>query len=260
MLHPKEIADANLQKLRQNPYPGRLIVVGAAEDGFSFMILYAILGRSDNSRNRILRNRVDMSIYTEALDLAKVKDPELIIYNAIAERHGPSDDNITVVSNGRQTDAVADGFVAGKNFSEVLCDPTWSYEPDRPNYTPRITAAVYWNREMKGAEVRMSILRKSPNSDECSRNFYTIDDDVPAGYGYCIHTYAGDGDPLPSFEGEPFLVPLPGADNKAVGGYWWDTVLNAENRVALVAYQRWANGISPYICNESGVYRSALEP
>lgn len=217
-------AKANFARFSENPYPGRIIIAGLDESGENLVQLYAIMGRSENSRNRVFSTE-GSRLFTEAADPAKVKDPSLIIYNAMLEEDDQID-RTAVVSNGHQTDSVTEGLLLGRNLEDLMYD--WVYEPDKPNYTPRITATSTWLED--GISIDMSILRKSPFSDACDRHLYEIND-VGRGFGYCFHTYSGDGDPLPAFRGEPYLVPLLGDMNNIANAYW--EALNVDNRVSL---------------------------
>ena len=229
------IALNNYASLCRNPYPGRGIIVGLDETGQYLVQLYWIMGRSANSRNRIFTLGENGLVATEAADPSKVEDPSLIIYNAMGEEKGQY-----VVSNGHQTDAVIAGIVndgvlesygrLGVTFAGVM--RSWTYEPDMPNFTSRITAVSSW--WLFGKEIRpfskMSILRKSPWHDGCDRHLYEFEGHGP-GFGHCITTYSGDGDPLPSFQGEPILLPLVGSKNKIAETYW--NALNVYNTVSL---------------------------
>lgn len=219
------LAKANLFNLGGNPYPGRIIVAGLDETGENLAQVYAIMGRSQNSRNRIFANEGGR-LYTEAADPSKVKDPSLIIYHAMREARGLNY-TLYVVSNGHQTDGVANGYSRGENLYEVMRG--WEYEPDKPNFTPRITATSLWLDD--GAHiVEMALLRKSPWHEICNRHLYEINDIGP-GFGYCITTYSGDGDPLPAFQGEPYLLPLRG-NIRLIAENFWET-LDPDNRVSL---------------------------
>lgn len=220
----KLVADANLFNLSENPYPGRGIVVGLDETGQNLVQVYWIMGRSENSRNRVFKSEGGR-LFTEAADPSKVKDPSLIIYNAMRETRY-KDVLAHVVSNGAQTDAVADGFANGMGMSQVLS--RFSYEPDVPNFTPRITAVCGWHND--ASSVAMSMIRKSPWNAACDQLSYAINGFGP-GFGLCFTTYSGDGDPLPAFQGEPYLVPLNGNMYQIALEYW--KALNAENRVSL---------------------------
>lgn len=184
--------------------------------------IYWIMGRSKNSRNRVFKSDIDTGrLYTEPADPAKAGDPSLIIYNAmkIAGRDH-------IASNGNQTDIIADSPLVWEFITAPLRNIT--YEPDAPNYTQRITAA-----SSPGAQgvhkVQMSILRKSVFGDTCDRSLYMY---IPQpGFGHCITTYAGDGDPLPPFRGDPLLMPLRGSMENIANEYW--CALSLENRVSL---------------------------
>lgn len=210
-----ELANRNLEALRRNPYPGRCIFVGRDETGKYLVEWYSIMGRSENSRNRVFVTKKGGVLKTAPFDPAKVKDPRLIIYMAMAEKYGRY-----AVSNGHQTkDALSLrglNFLAGK----------WVYEPDAPNYTPRISAVL----KPKSQFAELSILKKSPFNKSCDRYSYKLDISA-RGLGYCITTYDGDGEPLPAFSGDPYLLPLVG-DINTVAQTIWDS-LNEENRVSL---------------------------
>ena len=188
--------------LRSNPYPGRGIVVGAGR------VYYFIMGRSENSRNRIFAETPD-GIRTEAFDPAKLADPSLIIYHPVRRVPGA-----LVVTNGDQTDTIRD---VG-NFRAAL--ETREFEPDEPNYTPRISAICY-----DSGAFELSILKRVQG--RCLRAFYAYESCEP-GTGFFLSTYQGDGDPLPSFCGEPIEVTMP--EPEAV----W-AALNPDNKVALYA-------------------------
>ncbi|MBR1781409.1 MAG: IMP cyclohydrolase [Oscillospiraceae bacterium] len=207
------------EALKQNPYPGRGIVLGRSQDNKSAVIAYFIMGRSENSRNRIFSVTED-GIRTEAYDPAKLEDPSLIIYHPVRYLNGK-----TIVTNGDQTDTIRDALAAGNCYRHALM--AREFEPDAPNYTPRISGVV-----IPDGSYKLSIL-KSFNGDPscCCRYFYEYDAPV-AGYGHFIHTYMGDGSPLPSFEGEPELVAIEAADAAEFAGQLWDS-LNEENKVSL---------------------------
>ena len=207
------------QQLRSNPYPGRGIVLGRSADGKYAVAAYFIMGRSENSRNRVFTVTED-GIRTEAHDPSKMTDPSLIIYHPVRQV-GDS----LVVTNGDQTDTVRDGLLAGKTFSYAL--HTREFEPDGPNYTPRISGLLSPDGSFK-----LSIL-KSADGDPfcCLRYFYTYDRPL-AGEGRFIHTYMGDGNPLPSFEGEPERVTLDAPSAEALAEQLWEA-LNEDNKVSL---------------------------
>lgn len=205
--------------LRGNPYPGRGIVLGKTQDGKKAAIAYFIMGRSENSRNRIFEVTED-GIRTKAFDESKMTDPSLIIYHPV--RVVGTD---TVVTNGDQTDTVRDGLLEGKVFALSL--KTREFEPDDPNYTPRISGLVH-----QDGSYALSIL-KSADGDpsSCRRQFFGYENPL-AGQGHFIHTYMGDGSPLPSFEGEPEQVAINAASAQEWADQIW-TSLNADNKVSL---------------------------
>lgn len=216
----RKTAENNLLALKENPYPGRGIIAGMDETGEYLVQVYWIMGRSENSRNRIFVCEKGGILKTAAADLKKIKDPSLIIYTAMAENRDQY-----AVSNGEQTmDAVLNKEGLGKAMMR------WEYEPDAPNFTPRITAIFDLSRGCPLAE--MSILKKSPINSQSDEYFYRLPLSMSsAGLGYCITTYSGDGDPLPPFQGDPYLLPLIG-DIENVAQTIWDT-LNKDNRVSL---------------------------
>ena len=207
------------QLLKGNPYPGRGIVLGRSADNKYAVAAYFIMGRSENSRNRVFTVTED-GIRTEAHDPSKMTDPSLIIYHPVRQV-GDS----LVVTNGDQTDTVRDGLLAGKTFASSL--HTREFEPDGPNYTPRISGLISPDGSFK-----LSIL-KSADGDPgcCLRYFYTYDRPL-AGEGRFIHTYMGDGKPLPSFEGEPERVTLDAPNAEALAEQLWEA-LNEDNKVSL---------------------------
>lgn len=204
--------------LRENSYPGRGIVVGRSADDKHAVIAYFIMGRSENSRNRIFTETED-GIRTEAFDPSKMVDPSLIIYHPVRAFEGA-----TIVTNGDQTDTVRDGLAAGKSYIEAL--RTRQYEPDGPNYTPRISAIV----EKNGA-YEISILKSFDGDPACNKRFFFEYDAPRAGLGHFIHTYQSDGNPLPSFEGEPETIRVEG-DLKQFTETIWNS-LNEDNKVSL---------------------------
>ena len=209
------------QELKNNAYPGRGIVVGRSADGKYAVCAYFIMGRSVNSRNRVFVTEGE-GIRTQAFDPAKLSDPSLIIYAPVRVLG----DN-TIVTNGDQTDTIYDGLAAGKTFEESLrCR---EFEPDGPNYTPRISALMH---VADGSyDFAMSILESADGNPECcERHTYTYDRPF-AGEGRFIHTYLHDGNPLPSFEGEPTKVDIEG-DIDSFANLVWNS-LNEENKVSL---------------------------
>ncbi len=203
-----------------NLYPGRGIILGRSEDGNSAVIAYFIMGRSENSRNRIFIENGD-GIQTKAFDESKMTDPSLIIYWPVRVLGSK-----TIVTNGDQTDTVRDFLAEGKTFEDAL--RTRTYEPDAPNYTPRISGLVETGERFA---YRLSILKSAEGRPEHEeRNFYEYENPA-AGEGRLIHTYHGDGNPLPSFSGEPTQVEVKGGIDKFTEGLWEN--LNADNRVSL---------------------------
>ncbi len=212
------IADANLLALRENPYPGRGLIIGLSGDGKHFIQVYWIMGRSPSSRNRIFIYDEKGSLRTEAVDPSQVKNPELIIYQAMAE----DGEGWYVVSNGRQTDEIVYPF----GLSDL--PENWQYEPDDPNFTPRITGLLSSRHDL-GFFVEILLLKRSLLGS-CSRQLFRYEG-LASGLGYCVTTYNGDGNPLPAFTGEPYLLPLEG-DIETVAQTIWDT-LNDDNKVSL---------------------------
>lgn len=212
----------DLQKeIGSTSYPGRGIVIGTSEDGKYAVCAYFIMGRSENSRNRVFVEDGE-GIRTQAFDPSKMEDPSLIIYAPVRVLG-----NSTIVTNGDQTDTIYDLMKEGKTFEESL--RTREFEPDVPNYTPRISGLM--NVKDGKYDFAMSIL-KSNNGDpsQCLRFTYTYDN-PKAGEGYFIHTYMQDGNPLPSFEGEPTRVNIAGDIDTFTNNVW--NALNADNKVSL---------------------------
>lgn len=219
------------QQLQENSYPGRGIVIGITPDGKKAITAYFIMGRSSNSRNRVFVTQ-DEGIRTEAFDPSKLEDPSLIIYAPV--RVLGKD---TIVTNGDQTDTIYDGMKAGQTFEQSL--RIREFEPDGPNYTPRISGVMHV--ENGAYDYAMSILKSNNgNPDCCNRYTFTYDKPV-AGEAHFIHTYMHDGNPLPSFEGEPKLVDTMD-DMEAFTEMVWNS-LNEENKVSLfVRYINIADG------------------
>ena len=216
-----------------NRYPGRGIVVGKSCDGTKAVIAYFIMGRSDNSRNRVFVER-DGAIYTEPFDVSKLEDPSLIIYAAVREYK-----NHLIVTNGDQTDTIYDGLADGKSFYEAL--ESRCFEPDAPNFTPRISAEAVFDGE-GSFSYRMSIL-KSADAEGNACNRFGYDYAPAAGLGHFIHTYEHDGNPLPTFQGEPERVVIPDDIDAFTGEIW--NALDAENKISLyVRYTDLASGES----------------
>jgi IMP cyclohydrolase len=234
----QEIVDqmkANLAALRNNSYPGRGIIQGLTPDGHNFVQIYWIMGRSENSRNRIFVNENGF-IKTKAYDEAKVTDPSLIIYYP-AKFSGGSH----IVTNGDQTDTIFNALKAGATFESAL--NTREFEPDSPNHTPRISGIINLSNTGNQYAYQLSIIKGVKDfPDACIRNYFNYEIALP-GVGHCLHTYMGDGNPLPSFAGEPYVVELQNDINQ-LADYYWD-VLNQENRISLlVKFIHIANGES----------------
>ena len=205
--------------LSKNPYPGRGILLGRSADNSRAVIAYFIMGRSENSRNRIFET-TDDGIRTRAFDESKMTDPSLIIYHPVRVVDGT-----TIVTNGDQTDTVADAFRAGTGWVRAL--RTREFEPDGPNYTPRISGMV-----RPDGSYRLSILKSADGDPACCQRFFFEYDAPIAGQGHFISTYETDGDPLPSFQGAPRTVAVGSERLKDFGDGLWES-LNADNKVSL---------------------------
>lgn len=209
------------QELKNNEYPGRGIVIGRSEDGRYAVTAYFIMGRSSNSRNRVFVTEGE-GIRTQAFDPSKLEDPSLIIYAPVRVL-----DNYTIVTNGDQTDTVYEGLSKGLTFEQSL--RSREFEPDGPNYTPRISGLLHI--EDGACDFSLSILKSNQGDPSCC-NRYTYTYDKPAaGQGRFIHTYMHDGNPLPSFEGEPKTVKLEGGIDSFAEMLW--NSLNPDNKVSL---------------------------
>ncbi len=226
------------KELSSNSYPGRGIVIGKSEDGKYAVTAYFIMGRSENSRNRVFVEDGN-GIRTQAFDPSKLTDPHLIIYAPVRVLG-----NKTIVTNGDQTDTIYELMNQQQTFEQSL--RTREFEDDAPNYTPRISGII---KVEPSAEFNyaMSILKSADgNPDSCNR--YTFSYNTPVnGEGRFIHTYMGDGNPLPSFEGEPKKVAISG-DINAFGDSIWNS-LNEDNKVSLFVR---------YINLEDGTFESKI--
>lgn len=206
-------------EIASTSYPGRGILLGRSEDGKKAVIAYFIMGRSANSRNRVFETMGD-DLRTRAFDESKMEDPSLVIYNAVRVLG-----DTTIVTNGDQTDTIYDFLAEGKTWEEAL--RTRTFEPDGPNFTPRISGVVC----NKTGAYRLSIL-KSDNGDETSAQRFFYEYAQPkAGEGHFIHTYMGDGNPLPSYEGEPTPVTVRGDLAQFTEDVWQS--LDPENKISL---------------------------
>lgn len=223
------------EKLKNNDYAGRGIVTGLSADGKKAVFAYFIMGRSANSRNRVFREK-DGEVVIYPFDESKVVDPSLIIYSPVR-----SEGKRVVVTNGDQTDTIVDFLRAGKTFEEAL--ETRCFEPDAPNFTPRISAVLDFE---KGYTYKQSILKSGDeNGTVCNR--YTFSYTPVAGLGHFIHTYNHNGNPIPTFTGEPERVKI-GGDIDAFTAEIWEN-LDKENKISL--YVR-------YIDIESGAAESRM--
>lgn len=207
--------------LAANPYPGRGIVTGLCPDGRRAVIAYFIMGRSVNSRNRVFAAAND-GIFTMAADDSKLSDPTLIIYHPV-RRLG----EYTIVTNGDQTDTIRDSLAAGGRVIDAL--ETRTFEPDAPNWTPRISAVV----AVRKGELRyfQSILKSADGNGDSVRRYYFSFPQPVAGEGHFIHTYRCDGNPIPSFEGEPVKVAVRDDVAEFADEIWQS--LDNENKVSL---------------------------
>lgn len=224
-------------ELAGNAYPGRGIVIGKSKDGNQAVAAYFIMGRSENSRNRIFAEEGE-GIRTQAFDPSKLTDPSLIIYAPVRVLG-----NKTIVTNGDQTDTIYEGMDKQQTFEQSLrCR---EFEPDAPNYTPRISGIMHIAD--KKFNYAMSILKSNNgNPDACNRYTFAYENPV-AGEGHFIHTYMQDGNPLPSFEGEPKWVEIDG-DIDSFTKMLWEN-LNEENKVSLFVR---------YIDIETGTYETRI--
>ena len=224
-------------ELSSTTYPGRGIVIGQSQDGKYAVTAYFIMGRSVNSRNRVFVED-GQGIRTQAFDPSKLSDPSLIIYAPV--RVLGKD---TIVTNGDQTDTIYEGMKAGKSFEQSL--RVRKFEPDEPNYTPRISGVMHV--EDGKFSYAMSILKSNNgNPDACNRYTFAYENAI-AGEGHFIHTYKCDGNPLPSFEGEPKLLEIPD-DMDTFADLLWES-LNEENKVSLFVR---------YIDIKTGVYKTRI--
>lgn len=203
-----------------NPYVGRGIVIGKSSDGKKAATAYFIMGRSANSRNRVFTVK-NGEVFTEPFDASKVEDPSLIIYAALRKF-----ENKLIVTNGDQTDTVYDGIVTGNSFSESL--ESREFEPDAPNFTPRISGMLTFGEN--DFKYEMSILKSlDENGSDCAR--YTFSYPSKAGLGHFIHTYVTDGNPIPTFQGEPERVAIPDSIDEFADEIW--NYLDENNKISL---------------------------
>ena len=209
------------EELKNNSYPGRGIVIGKSADGKTAVTAYFIMGRSSNSRNRVFVKDGE-GIRTQAFDPSKLEDPSLIIYAPVRVLG-----NKTIVTNGDQTDTIYELMDKQQTFEQAL--RTREFEPDAPNYTPRISGIMHV--EDGNYNYAMSILKSNNgNPDACNRYTFAYENPV-AGEGHFIHTYRCDGNPIPSFEGEPKKIAVNGDIDAFTESVW--NSLNADNKVSL---------------------------
>ncbi len=223
-----------------NPYVGRGILIGKTPDGTQAVTAYFIMGRSENSRNRVFVER-DGALFTEPFDPSRVKDPSLIIYAALRQY-----ENKLIVTNGDQTDTVFEGLKAGKTFSEALTVRV--FEPDGPNFTPRISGMLTF--EKGDFSYEMSILKSiDAAGSDCAR--YTFSYPARTGLGHFIHTYVTDGNPLPTFQGEPERVKMLDDIDEFSEILW--NALDENNRISLyVRYTDLVTGsVSETVINKN---------
>lgn len=217
--------------LSENTYPGRGILVGKSDDGLFCVIAYFIMGRSENSRNRIFTEE-GQGLITEAADPAKLTDPSLILYAPVRVQG-----SYTIVTNGDQTDTICDALEDGGTFASALRLRT--FEPDAPNFTPRVSALV---KVQEGAlQYKLSILKSCDGEEDSLERFFFEYPQPKAGQGRYIHTYLGDGAPIPSFAGEPERVQIGGGIDAFASAVW--NSLDEANKVSLfVRYIRLSDG------------------
>lgn len=209
--------------LSNNTYPGRGLIVGKSADGSKAVVSYFIMGRSENSRNRIFAFEND-ALYTKPFDESKVEDPSLIIYAAVRYL-----DNKLIVTNGDQTNTIYDGLSQGKSFAESL--ESREFEPDPPNFTPRISAMLEFNNN--DFDYQMNIL-KSIDADGSSTARHTFHFPSVAGLGHYLHTYVCDGNPIPTFQGEPERIAIDD-DIETFTNKIWNS-LNEDNKISLYVF------------------------
>lgn len=218
----KQQLDNNMKKLESNSYPGRGIIIGMSPDTKHMVQVYWIMGRSENSRNRIFEEEKGF-VRTKAFDESKLVDPSLIIYYPVRHFEGWH-----IVTNGDQTDTIFSTLKDGGTFEDAL--NTRCFEPDTPNFTPRISGIV----SLKDSQYayQLSILKSGNNKGGfCIRNYFNYEKGIP-GTGHCIHTYTGDGSPLPSFYGEPYELELFDDIDKTAERYW--NILDKQNKISLL--------------------------
>lgn len=222
-MNASEVAAKNFEDhLKSNPYPGRGLVIGRSSIDAAWLMLYWIMGRSENSRNRRFSVEDGTTLRTEPVDSSLVTDPTLIIYEAMLELPG-----LYLVSNGDQTRTLHDMLVAGGSFEAAMA--LREREPDAPNYTPRISGML--DLRDPSPSVVLSILKANPFNPELTDRLTYRPAPPAAGFGLGLTTYAGDGSPLPSFAGDPLPLPLQGSAEEILETYW--EALDPANRISL---------------------------
>ncbi len=224
------------QRIKGNPYVGRGIVIGKSEDGKKAAFAYFIMGRSVNSRNRIFTKTED-GIKTEAHDPSKLADPSLIIYSPVRRCNGS-----VIVTNGDQTDTIYDYLAKGEDMEAAL--ETREFEPDGPNWTPRISGQLCPGCCEKGFRYKMSILKSmDAEGSACTRHYFRYK--ALDGLGHFIHTYVTDGEPIPTFQGEPERVSIPNCIDELTNDIWEN--LDENNKISLyVCYIDLESGAEEY--------------
>ncbi len=214
------------ERILGNPYVGRGIAIGKSEDGKKAAVAYFIMGRSENSRNRVFTME-DGTLFTKPFDATKVSDPSLIIYAALREY-----ENKLIVTNGNQTDTIYEFLANGKCFGSAL--RTREFEPDAPNLTPRISGMLTFSES--DFSYKMSILKSiDAEGTDCARYFFEYP--AKAGMGHFIHTYVTDGNPIPTFQGEPERIIVPNDIDAFTNDIWEN--LDEQNKISL--YVRYIN-------------------
>lgn len=225
--------------LANNTYPGRGIVIGKSADGKNAMFAYFIMGRSENSRNRVFE-RFDGGMRTKAYDESKVSDPSLIIYNPFLKFP-----LVDIITNGDQTNTIYDAIVKDNTdaFAFERALNTREFEPDTPNFTPRISGILYYCFKRNEFTYKMSILKSANGTADGGCNRFTYDYTPVNGIGHFVHTYITDGNPIPSFEGEPEQVAMPNTAEELADIVWNN--LNEANKVSLFVRSVPLNGAEP---------------
>ncbi len=235
-MSPQELASETLKNhIGSNPYPGRGLVIGETSSGDVWLQVYFIMGRSPNSRNRQFAIE-GSTLETQPFDPSKVEDPSLIIYEAMLEL-----EKVFMVSNGDQTRTLCEGLVEGKSMRSALS--VREREPDAPNYTPRITGLLDLSSDQPA--IALSLLKANKIDPTNTDRHYFYPEVPAAGIGYGLTTYMGDGDPLPTFVGDPLLLPLGSTAEETLATYW--EALDEDNRISLAVKEIASDGSSSRI-------------